>query len=224
MEKIFYKILISSLVVFFATTAIAKPPVENLYFIKQKLIAYHDSGQYGKDIAAVFAQATAYLDQRVKENQASGNKQRLAVVMDIDETSLSNYAEIQTEDFGGTSTELDQAIMQGQDPAIPPALAFYQRALNQGVTVFFVTGRKEYMRAGTAKNLQAVGYKTWQQLFLKPNDYNESSVVPYKSGTRQQIEQQGYDVILTIGDQYSDLQGGYADKTFKVPNPYYYIP
>jgi len=35
---------------------------------------------------------------------------------------------------------------------------------------------------------------------------------------------QGYDILLTIGDQYSDLKGGYADKGFKLPNPMYYLP
>ncbi|OGT30295.1 MAG: hypothetical protein A3E87_00995 [Gammaproteobacteria bacterium RIFCSPHIGHO2_12_FULL_35_23] len=219
-----YHLFITSLLVLVVTLAIAKPPVTNLDFIKQKLINYNTSGQYAKEVAAVFNEASAYLEERVAANQATGNKKRLAVVMDIDETSLSNYSEMAKENFGGNKDELMQAMLQGQDSAIKPALAFYQLAQSKDVAVFFVTGRFESMRAATAKNLQAAGYKTWQGLFLKPNNYNKSSVVPYKSGARHQIEAQGYDVILTIGDQWSDLKGGYADKQFKVPNPYYYIP
>jgi len=30
--------------------------------------------------------------------------------------------------------------------------------------------------------------------------------------------------ILNMGDQESDPAGGYADVTFKLPNPFYYIP
>ncbi len=48
--------------------------------------------------------------------------------------------------------------------------------------------------------------------------------IQYKSGTRAYIESQGYDIVASFGDQYSDLLGGYADKTFKLPNPSYYLP
>jgi predicted secreted acid phosphatase len=48
--------------------------------------------------------------------------------------------------------------------------------------------------------------------------------IQYKSGTRAYIESQGYDIVADIGDQFSDLEGNYADKVFKMPNPNYYLP
>lgn len=48
--------------------------------------------------------------------------------------------------------------------------------------------------------------------------------IQYKSGTRAYIESQGYDIVADMGDQFSDLEGGFADKTFKMPNPNYYLP
>jgi len=48
--------------------------------------------------------------------------------------------------------------------------------------------------------------------------------IQYKSGTRAYIESQGYDIVADLGDQFSDLQGGFADKTFKMPNPNSYLP
>jgi predicted secreted acid phosphatase len=48
--------------------------------------------------------------------------------------------------------------------------------------------------------------------------------IQYKSGTRAYIESQGYDIIANFGDQFSDLQGGFANRTFKMPNPNYYLP
>ena len=48
--------------------------------------------------------------------------------------------------------------------------------------------------------------------------------IQYKSGTRAYIESQGYEIVADLGDQFSDLQGGFADKTFKMPNPNYYLP
>ncbi|MDR3546341.1 MAG: HAD family acid phosphatase [Candidatus Limnocylindrales bacterium] len=50
------------------------------------------------------------------------------------------------------------------------------------------------------------------------------STIHYKSATRAHIESLGYDIVASFGDQYSDLIGGYADRTFKLPNPNYYLP
>ncbi|MFL5941631.1 MAG: HAD family acid phosphatase [Gaiellaceae bacterium] len=48
--------------------------------------------------------------------------------------------------------------------------------------------------------------------------------IQYKSGTRAYIESQGYEIVANFGDQFSDLLNGFADKTFKLPNPNYYLP
>jgi hypothetical protein len=45
--------------------------------------------------------------------------------------------------------------------------------------------------------------------------------IQYKSGTRAYIESQGYDIVANLGDQFSDLENGFADKTFKMPDPNY---
>jgi predicted secreted acid phosphatase len=50
------------------------------------------------------------------------------------------------------------------------------------------------------------------------------ATIQYKSGTRAYIESQGYDIVGNFGDQFSDLLGGFSDKTFKMPNPNYYLP
>jgi putative acid phosphatase of HAD superfamily subfamily IIIB len=46
----------------------------------------------------------------------------------------------------------------------------------------------------------------------------------YKSGTRAHLESLGWDILANFGDQFSDLVGGFADKTFKLPNPNYFCP
>jgi hypothetical protein len=48
--------------------------------------------------------------------------------------------------------------------------------------------------------------------------------IRYKSGVRAHIESQGYEIVGNFGDQFSDLIGGFADNTFKMPNPNYYLP
>lgn len=46
----------------------------------------------------------------------------------------------------------------------------------------------------------------------------------FKSQARQAIEADGHTIIANVGDQLSDLTGGYAERCFKVPNPFYFIP
>ncbi len=55
-------------------------------------------------------------------------------------------------------------------------------------------------------------------------DGKSCGTIAYKSGTRAYIESLGYDIVAGFGDQFSDLLGGYVDKTFKMPNPNYYLP
>jgi hypothetical protein len=50
------------------------------------------------------------------------------------------------------------------------------------------------------------------------------TTVHYKSATRAHIEALGYDIVANFGDQYSDFAGGHADRTFKMPNPNYFLP
>ena len=52
----------------------------------------------------------------------------------------------------------------------------------------------------------------------------EGSGVVYKSSKRKELVDAGYRIRGNIGDQWSDLLGGNAgDRTFKFPDPMYYI-
>jgi predicted secreted acid phosphatase len=192
----------------------------NLDIVKGQLIAYHDSGEYAADIAAVNAKALAYLQKRVAEKNPS---EKLAVVLDIDETSLSNYPDMVRLSFGGTFADIVRTEDRGRDLAIPSTLAIYQYAKAHGVAVFFITGRVKSSRAATISNLEKAGYVRFDGLTMKPDGYREVSVVPYKSSARKEIAEKGYVIVLNIGDQVSDLVGGYSERVFKLPNPYYFI-
>jgi hypothetical protein len=50
------------------------------------------------------------------------------------------------------------------------------------------------------------------------------TTVHYKSATRAYIESLGYDIVANFGDQFSDFTGGFEDRTFKMPNPNYFLP
>lgn len=205
-------------------TGYAKPP-PNLGLLREKIIAYHDSGAYLKDITQKITQAETLLKQTAATNQQLPKPKKLAIVLDIDETSLSNYDFMVSLQFGGTKKELAKWDKRTHNPPIQPTLNLYRLAKINHIAVFFVTGRHESARRPTEKNLKSAGYQSWKGLFMKPNNYSkEASAAPYKAGIRQRITEHGYDIILNIGDQKSDLINGYADNTILLPNPFYYIP
>ena len=90
----------------------------------------------------------------------------------------------------------------------------------RGIAVFFINGRPDISASVTEQNLNAAGYTERAGVSFKPT---EGETIPYKSGERAKIEQEGYRIIANVGDQESDLAGGYADRSFKLPNPFYFI-
>jgi acid phosphatase len=190
----------------------------NLGLLKRAITDYHDSGRWEADIAIIANEAMMYL------NGLDPTGKKMAVVFDIDETSLSNWPTIKTDDYGYISKDFNDWVNKAEAPAIIPVRDLYQFARKKGFATFFVTGRPESQRGVTEKNLKSGGYSDWDKLFMKPDDYHEPSVVPYKSGARREITQSGFRIVVNIGDQESDLQGGWSDRTFKVPNPAYFIP
>ena len=202
----------------------------NLGELKLWLRAYRCS-KYDIEVTQVLAEARAWVEQRASEVD------KPAVVLDIDETSLSNWEVIHRNDFayipaGACDKDIHSACGQrawelsGMAVAIEPTLGLYNAAKARSVAVFFITGRYDdpVLRAATEENLRKVGYRDWNELFLRPRSTEGSPVAEYKKVTRAGIEAAGYTIIANVGDQDSDLADGYAEKAFKVPNPFYFIP
>lgn len=203
------------------STSFAEPT--NLGLLKTELQTYHDSGMYLKEISEVANRADQYITRQAEINEHSKHPQHLAIVLDIDETSLSYYKQIYKRHFCHDPITSRDEILKANAPAIKPVLALYRNALNHHVAVFFITARRSYAYQATVRNLKKAGYGVWAGLYTRPNYYKEPSMAPFKAETRAMITKQGYTIIASIGDQSSDHLGGYAQKTFKLPNPFYYI-
>jgi hypothetical protein len=160
--------------------------------------------------------------RRCKTLKPDAPKGKPAIVLDIDETSLSNYSGMVATGFGFSGAGVAINSITGTGTAIKPVLALYKHARERGVDVFFVTGRPALINSSTIANLKAVGYdQGWARLDNKPSGVG---TLAFKSGARAKIESDGYTIIANIGDQESDLGGGHAEKAFKLPNPFYFIP
>jgi predicted secreted acid phosphatase len=192
---------------------------------------------YAKDLASLEADAEGYIDKAARKAHHRGEKP--AVVFDIDDTLLLSLDYEKKTNYVYNSTSWADYVAKADRPAVfgTPQLVAY--AESKGVEVFYNSGLKESQRVSAVANLKKVGADInldADHMFLKdtanPPAYLSDcatagtwtcTTVQYKSGTRKHIESLGYDVIANFGDQYSDLDGGYADRTYKLPNPTYYV-
>lgn len=216
-------LLVASSLLFIFSAPVRSEP-SNFTLLKKELVDYHDSGLYEQELTQKIEEARHYIIQQALSHQQEKTHQKLAVILDIDETSLSNYEKMLRGDFSVSSAEFHKEVQAANAPAIAPMLDLYQEIVKHGISVFFITGRYESEREVTQLNLTKAGYKNWAGLYLRPNEYSAPSIIPFKSGARAMISKQGYTIIAAIGDQYSDIRGGYTKKGFKLPNPYYYLP
>ena len=216
----------------------------------QVLTQYHDSGVYDAELALIDGVAAQWISGQSHQRSVAARKhaskartraraahrgkdgdrhggqkwwgKKQAIVFDVDETVLSNYSAIVADGFVyGPKSQAEAVDEIGV--AIKPSLDLYNLARSKGITVFFITGRPEAQRAPTEHNLQREGFTDYQQAILKPAGFTGTTVA-YKAGARAAIEQQGYHIVASVGDQYSDLAGGHEDRAFKLPNPFYYLP
>ena len=194
----------------------AHEPV-NIFPVKQAIRAYVDSGQYNRDIAAVAAPACRWVIERAARRRPG---ERLAVVFDLDETLISNWPSISDLDFGYVPAAWDAWVAAGKAPAIEPVREFYRAVRQAGVAVIILTGRRESDRAGTEKNLRDIDCGEYAALIVMPNDSKEK-IGSFKLAQRQRLTTEGWTIIANLGDQESDLVGGYAERTFKLPDPFY---
>jgi acid phosphatase len=183
---------------------------------KKELMEYYNSGTYNDEINRVIENAKTYLKNK-------GKIEKQAVVFDIDETVLSNFKFMKENRFEFDLSQWEVWANAHKAMAIPASLKFYNWVKNNGYTIFFVTGRSEAARAGTIRNLKDAGFSGWKELIMRNDAEMKLSMERYKTNVRKNIIRFGYHIVANIGDQDSDLSGGYADASFKLPNPFYVV-
>ncbi|SPE18280.1 putative secreted acid phosphatase [Candidatus Sulfotelmatomonas gaucii] len=200
--------------------------IANLDLLKKEVREYHDCtckcGCYTHDVDLEADRAIAYLRKRVAHR---GPNEKLALILDIDETTLSNYVEETGADFAYKPDVFDLWVQSAQAAAIPGTLRLYQEAQKLGVSIFFISGRTENERAATERNLRAQGFDKWKLLVMWPVAHGNQTVGRFKAVTRAEIAAQGYTLALNVGDQWSDLKGKpEAEYSVKYPDPFYFVP
>ncbi|MGW0389571.1 HAD family acid phosphatase [Streptomyces sp. NPDC003042] len=158
-----------------------------------------DYATWQRDVAAVIDAARPAIEQRIAASPAG---EKPALVLDIDNSSLET-------DFHWFWTF--------PTPAIAKVRELTRYANDRGVAIFFVTARPGIIHSLTEHNLKAVGYPV-SGLYVRdlPDLFHEVST--YKTAKRAEIEARGYTIIANIGNKQSDLVGGHAERTVKLPD------
>lgn len=156
-----------------------------------------DYDTWQRDCRAVMDRALPYLKQRIGDTEPG---EKPAIVLDIDNTALET-------DFGFSFPQ----------PANEPVLEVAEYAQEHGVAVFFVTARPSIIHWPTEYNLDHAGYES-AGLYVRGFVDLFRNVAEYKTAQRADIESKGYTIVANIGNSASDLSGGHAEQTFKLPD------
>ena len=210
---------------------------------------FGNDSNYANEASSAAAAGARWLSAR--SDAVKGEK---AIVLDVDDTTLAtwNYEIFSNWAFNPTTNAT--FVLGQLFPAVPGMVQMVNEAAGEGYAVLYLTGRPQTQEDATRGNLTSdgvgvdAGYPApttlsngEDGLFTKPAvadypDYLKTAcaaeiaagktctTVHYKSATRAHIESLGYEIVGNFGDQFSDLEGGHADRTFKLPNPNYFLP
>jgi len=220
--------------------------IPNIDSVKKTIAAYYGdpgtgianktSSPYITEMNRIVAKMKKALPAEYKKAKRSGKTP--AIVLDTDDTMLETYDyEVAQMHFTFDPTVNNQDILDEVFPATPAMVGFENYARSLGFTVIGITGRSASQQAASIENVTKVGYTgfTAANYYVKWATGAQPSyitcvtatctTVEYKAGTRRHLEKDlGYDIALNVGDQWSDLQGGFANNIQKLPNPTYYLP
>jgi hypothetical protein len=227
---------------------VLRQQIRNYYGDPLNTGTFADDSNYADEARSVAEAGTRWLSAR-QHGPSDGTE---AILLDVDDTSLATWNYEVFSNWAFNPATNGQFVTDQRFPAVPGMVDMVKQAQQEGYAVFFLTGRGAALEAATLGNLTADGIGVdagfpapttlvngEDGLFTKPAvanypDYLKAAcagdpngactTIHYKSATRAHIESLGYDIVANFGDQFSDLEGGFADRTFKLPNPNYFLP
>ena len=210
--KSFFLTLIFSLTFF----GCSSNQLVNLRTSKDIVKDYYETGKYTDEMNEVIKDAKEKFDKvEVKNNSV--------VIFDVDETALNNYGLAKQMDFGYVYDLNKKWNEELKAPAIKETQDLYFYLLNKGFKIIFLTGRNSSEYDVTYKNLIQEGYSGFDTLITQSKENQKLKAQEFKSKVRTELTTQGYEIVGTVGDQWTDLNGPYSGIQIKLPNYLYEI-
>jgi predicted secreted acid phosphatase len=192
----------------------------NLSQAKKDYVDYMRSNEFFFDVEN--ALLPAYIQLKTYYNNP-----KAIVAIDVDDTMVTSFYYMHAHkhdlDFGWTKIAIegsfeitDNALM----PKIDPIYLFLKICQKYGISVYILTGRREQHRTKTVQLLSNNGYDDlYKVMAMKPTD-SDLTDAEFKDEMINLWINQGYNVIMMIGDQESDTKNN-AELKIKIPNKGY---
>ncbi len=174
------------------------------------------SAEYEAATLGVYASAEVQLAEALRDAshtaalEQSGEFRALppAIILDVDETVLDNSPfEVRLiEDGTSYPTGWNEWCNESAARPVPGALEFTNYAASQGVTVFYVTNRKEPLKAGTHRNLVKHGFPMKEGVDTLLMRDGRPEWDSDKTSRRAVIAEQ-YRIVMLFGDNAGDFVG-----------------
>ncbi|GAA1293973.1 HAD family acid phosphatase [Saccharothrix xinjiangensis] len=186
--------------------------------------------QWGRDTERKVDEARTHLEAGLRVGVRNP-----AIALDLDDTAESTYGVKADNDFGYDPVKQQAAVDNGTFEVIEPVLELAKWADERGVKVYFISGRLDTDTEKSVRNLLKHGYPARaDRVLLRPTTTVPEHLGPcgftcpvgeFKALVRAHVQNTlGDTIVVNIGDQFSDLRGGHADKHVKLPNPMYHLP
>ena len=212
--KFSFYILIVLTVVLELTSCRDKPV--NLSVARELVKEYYESGKFEEELDEVIREAKVkFANVPVKNNSV--------VIFDVDETALNNYELAKQMGFGYVYQMNKDWNRLMKAPAIEGVKDLYDYLLDRGFKIIFLTGRNFPEYEVTYKNLKKAGYKQFDTLITQREDELNLNSTEFKSSKRIELTEKGYNIVGTVGDQLSDLEGFDHGVQIRIPNYLYLI-
>lgn len=209
----------SFILIFIATftfVSCSSNQIINLRTAKDIVKDYYESGKYDEELTEVVNDAKKKFDKVEVESNS-------AVIFDVDETALNNYGLAKMMDFGYVYDLNKKWNEELKATAFKPVKDLYDYLLNKGFKIVFLTGRNSNEYDVTYKNLIKEGYTEFDTLITQNKEDQKLKSQEFKSKIRTELTNKGYQIVGTVGDQWTDLNGPYSGIQIKLPNYLYEV-
>ncbi len=186
----------------------------NLSVARESVKEYYETGKFDEELDNVIREA---IDKFSKVEFTENS----VVIFDVDETALDNYEVSKEMGYGYVYEMVYEWTQDAKVPAFPQVKELYNYLLRKGSKIIFLTARGYDEYDATYKNLINQGYNGFDTLITKSKNEYDMKSLEYKSAKRDELVQKGYEIIGTVGDQWSDIEGPHHGIQVKIPNYLY---
>ncbi|MBG9611664.1 5'-nucleotidase, lipoprotein e(P4) family [Bacillus cereus] len=160
--------------------------------------------QTAGEAKALYHQGYNIGKMKLDEALAKGTEKKPSIVLDLDETVVDNspYQAMTVKKKKGFPYKWEEWIQQANAEALPGAVSFLQYANERGVSIYYISNRKQDQLGATLQNLQKLNIPQADKEHVLLQEKEEKG----KEERRKQVAIE-HDIVLFLGDNLSDFTG-----------------